>query len=153
MRPILFLRCSLVAMTIVSVAGVAVRRGTPTWTRVEAGLPASAALRAAVFQIINADGGNAYAIEVVGDARSGPVSYIARNEAHALTAEFTASGPRIAAGRSTFTLALAGYGRGDDRQALVMSHWRADGSRIERSSVGDAPTLTEWYVNGPLGLE
>jgi len=143
MRPIFFLRCSLVAMTILSVAGVGSRRGTATWTSVEPGAPASAALRAALLQAINADGGKDYAIAPIADARSGRAAFIARNEPHELTAVFTDAGPRIDAWPATVTLAMAAYGRGDRRGMIPMSGWRADGSRIERSSVGGAPPVTE----------
>jgi hypothetical protein len=105
------------------------------------------------LQTINADGGKEYAIQPTVDGPSGHVSFVAHNAAHELTAVFTAAGPRIAAGPSTVTLAMAAYGRSDRRGAIAMSRWRADGSRIERSSVGDAPPVPEWYVNGPLGLE
>ena len=66
-----------------------------------------------------------------------------------LSAHFTSSGVDFYADEHTWSLSLASYGYGEAFQPVVSSEPTARDNRIEYSR-GD---LTEWYVNGPFGLE
>ncbi|HSF16332.1 MAG TPA: PKD domain-containing protein [Vicinamibacteria bacterium] len=80
-------------------------------------------------------------------ARGGLLS--ADNPAHSLRAEFTAKGVRVFVGAASFGLALRGYGYGSElRPATTTEPW----SSANRVEYRRGP-LTEWYVNGPLGME
>ena len=73
----------------------------------------------------------------------------AQNPEHQLAAEFTESGVEVRAGTATWKLALRGYGYGDDLRAAAAIAPQASTNRVEYRR----DSLTEWYVNGPLGLE
>ena len=95
----------------------------------------------------------------------GPVSkarYQAVNPAQGLVTTFMSSGIRVAPfdGRNdtwTHGLRLTGYGYGDQIQSMPGASLVLEGPRIEyRYGVDESDltsTVTEWYVNGPLGLE
>src|SRR5215204_4861663 len=71
------------------------------------------------------------------------------NKNHRLTADFTSKGVEVRAGRASWSLALSGYGYGNELRAAVAVVPQANGNRLEYRRGG----LTEWYLNGPLGLE
>jgi len=71
------------------------------------------------------------------------------DNAQGLSAYFTSSGVDFHAGEHTWGLSLTSYGYGEALQPVVSSEPTARTNRIEYSR-GD---LTEWYVNGPFGLE
>ena len=66
-----------------------------------------------------------------------------------VTAAFDVDGMRIRAGASTWGLRFTGYGYSDAPGAPVAVAPRADANRVEYRR----GPLTEWYVNGPVGLE
>jgi hypothetical protein len=68
---------------------------------------------------------------------------------HGLSAEFTKRGATFDAEGSTWGLTLRKYGYGALQRRAVSSDLRAQRNRIEYRYAG----LTEWYVNGPAGLE
>jgi hypothetical protein len=72
-----------------------------------------------------------------------------KNSGHGLAADFTPAAVRVRAGTATWGLSLVGYGYSDALSALTTAAPQAEANRIEYRR-GD---LTEWYVNGPLGLE
>jgi trimeric autotransporter adhesin len=71
------------------------------------------------------------------------------NPNQAVSATFTASGVEFMRGTDRWSLALTGYGRGD---SLHPAHAAAPSGRANRVEY-QRGTLTEWYVNGPIGLE
>jgi hypothetical protein len=71
------------------------------------------------------------------------------NPSHGLTADFAATGVQVRAGEATWGLALRGYGYGDPLAGTARAVPRAIANRVEYLRDG----FTEWYVNGPLGLE
>ena len=71
------------------------------------------------------------------------------NKNHQLTADFTSKGVEFCAGRASWSLALSGYGHGNELRAAVAVVPQAGGNRLEYRRRG----LTEWYLNGPLGVE
>jgi trimeric autotransporter adhesin len=71
------------------------------------------------------------------------------NPNHAVSATFTATGVEFARGTNRWTLALSGYGRGD---SLHPTHAAGPSGRANRVEY-QRGALTEWYVNGPIGLE
>jgi uncharacterized repeat protein (TIGR01451 family) len=73
----------------------------------------------------------------------------AQNPEHHLSADFTDTGIEVRAGTETWQLALRGYGYGDDLQVAAAMPPQAGINRVEYRR----GPLTEWYVNGPVGLE
>ena len=71
------------------------------------------------------------------------------NPKHGLRADFTARGMEVQTGTARFGLRLTGLGRGARLQAVAAGTPEAKANRVEYRRGG----LTEWYVNGPLGLE
>jgi hypothetical protein len=71
------------------------------------------------------------------------------NPKHALAMEFTAAGVRLRSGTANWGLTLQGYGYGDHLLVGRNVAPRAAANRVEYRR----GALTEWYVNGPLGLE
>jgi len=71
------------------------------------------------------------------------------NPGHRLTARFTRDGAEVESAGNSFYLRFAGLGRGDKRVSPSSAQPHATANRVEFRR-GD---LTEWYVNGPLGLE
>jgi hypothetical protein len=79
--------------------------------------------------------------------RSGSLS--ARNTAHGLSARFGAEEVQVRSGEDTLSLRLRAAGYGRSLQPVAAAAPRAHGNRV---SYRRGP-LTEWYANGPLGLE
>jgi hypothetical protein len=73
----------------------------------------------------------------------------AENPKHGLVADFTSSGVKIGAGTAMWGLAFRAYGYGDELQAVSAAAPQAVANRVEYQR----GALTEWYLNGPLGLE
>ena len=71
------------------------------------------------------------------------------NRKHGLVTDFAASGIRVRVGTATWRLALRGYGYGDELQPVKAVAPQAAANRVEYPR----GALTEWYLNGPLGLE
>jgi hypothetical protein len=80
-------------------------------------------------------------------ARAGTL--VAHNPAQGLTARFDAHGARVRTGPASFGLQLLAYGAGQSLKPVAPVPPRADANRASYSHGG----LTEWYVNGPLGIE
>ncbi len=71
------------------------------------------------------------------------------NAAQRLTLEFSDQGARLSHPDGSVTFRLTGYGYGDRLVEPASAKPKAVGNRVEYQR-GD---LTEWYVNGPQGLE
>jgi len=71
------------------------------------------------------------------------------NPRHRLVADFTSEGVNLRSGSSHWTLAFLGYGYGPAITRAERTAPAADSNRVEYRH----GALTEWYVNGPLGLE
>jgi hypothetical protein len=71
------------------------------------------------------------------------------NPEHQFSGTFTPSGVRIETGRAGWSMALQGYGYGTHLDPVAIASPSAANNRIEYRR----GALTEWYVNGPLGLE
>ena len=71
------------------------------------------------------------------------------NSRHGLEADFTPAAVRVRAGTASWELSLLGYGYSDAPSAAAAVAPQAAANRVEYRR-GD---LTEWYLNGPLGLE
>jgi hypothetical protein len=71
------------------------------------------------------------------------------NRAQSLKARFTAHGMNIRADEAHWNLALRGYGYGARPEPVAVVTPHGDANRVEYRR----GALTEWYVNGPLGLE
>src|SRR5262249_17812832 len=71
------------------------------------------------------------------------------NPDHHLTAEFAATGVEFRHGSDSLRMALRGYGYGESLRNADTVAPTAIANRAEYRR----GSLTEWYVNGPLGLE
>jgi hypothetical protein len=78
-----------------------------------------------------------------------PGSVHAENPRHAMALDFTRHGVEVDSKGARWGLALRGYGYGDQRFAVRQAAPQAKANRIEY----ERGALTEWYINGPLGLE
>ncbi len=78
-----------------------------------------------------------------------PGSVHAENPRHAMALDFTRHGVEVDSKGARWGLALRGYGYGDQRIAVRQAAPQAKANRIEY----ERGALTEWYTNGPLGLE
>jgi hypothetical protein len=68
---------------------------------------------------------------------------------HGLEASFTSAGVRVRSGPARLGLSLRTFGYGDARRGVVGAQPRASANRVSYRR----GALTEWYANGPLGLE
>jgi trimeric autotransporter adhesin len=73
----------------------------------------------------------------------------AENPRHALAIDFTRHGIELSSQTVRWGLALQGYGYGHALRAVSDATPHAETNRVEYAH----DTLTEWYVNGPVGLE
>ena len=73
----------------------------------------------------------------------------ATNRRHGLVAGFGANGVRVRTSHGSLTLSLRAVGRGTTLRAVGNAVPEAQENRVEYRRRG----LTEWYENGPLGLE
>jgi trimeric autotransporter adhesin len=71
------------------------------------------------------------------------------NANHDVSAEFTPTGVEFRHGANRWGLALRGYGYGEALRGAAGTLPTANANRVEYRRAG----LTEWYVNGPLGVE
>ncbi len=104
------------------------------------GLPLTA--RASVSEALGADSPAYYAYSSAG-------AITAANPAERLRSTFTAAGASVAAGGTRVGLRLAGIGYGSHLAPVGATAPRVHANRVTYSR----PGLSEWYVNGPLGLE
>ncbi len=75
--------------------------------------------------------------------------YRAASASNTLKAEFSNTGMRLSIADSQWNFSLRGLGYGDILQAVSAVAPNADGNRLAYAR----DTFTEWYVNGPGGLE
>jgi len=87
--------------------------------------------------------------QVAYHARQSVNGFTVGNPAHNLSAEFAASGVSYTTGAYSWDLSLLGYGYGDALQPVPLVAPSANNNRIEYSR----GPLSEWYLNGPFGLE
>jgi len=73
----------------------------------------------------------------------------ATNAHHELHVQFTSAGVSVGRGNGCWGMALQGYGYGDDLKLVRAADPQARANRVEYQR----ELLTEWYVNGPIGLE
>jgi trimeric autotransporter adhesin len=71
------------------------------------------------------------------------------NSQQRFAAEFTSDGVEVRAGRERWRMALSGYGYGSALKAVEHVNPHIGFNRIEYRR----GSMTEWYVNGPAGLE
>jgi hypothetical protein len=82
-------------------------------------------------------------------ARPQGAGFQAENARQKLAADFTPAGVEVRSGSALCKVALRGYGYGNSLRAVGTAVPRASLNRVEYQR----GWLTEWYVNGPLGLE
>jgi len=71
------------------------------------------------------------------------------NPGHGFELLFDAAGTTLQAGDATWRMGLVSWGYGDAVDAVAAGQVTAEGNRVEI----DHGTLTEWYVNGPFGVQ
>jgi FG-GAP repeat len=82
-------------------------------------------------------------------ARAHGDGFAAENARHKLAADFSTAGVELRSGKGHWKLSLQSYGYGNALQPVPTAVPRASANRVEYRR----GALTEWYVNGPLGLE
>jgi hypothetical protein len=82
-------------------------------------------------------------------ARKTREGYETENLRQGLTTQFTATGVDIRTGHDHWKMALQSYGYGTKFRLVRQVSPRVAGNRIEYQR----GLLTEWYINGPFGLE
>ena len=75
--------------------------------------------------------------------------YSARNPHHDLSIDFDYSGVAVASGVSTLRMRLLSIGYGEHLHLAAPARIHVEANRVEYHGT----TLTEWYSNGPLGLQ
>jgi uncharacterized repeat protein (TIGR01451 family) len=95
-----------------------------------------------VSELIGADR-EAYHIEAAGHGLQ------ASCLAHGLTTEFGPDGIAVQMGSARLGMSLLAYGRGGRLQSVAATTPQAESNRVEYQR----GPLTEWYINGPLGLQ
>ena len=73
----------------------------------------------------------------------------ARNPSEHLASYFTSTGVRVSQGAASWEMSFRGYGRGAALTAAADTRPQVSSNRVEYRR----GSLTEWYANGPLGLE
>jgi hypothetical protein len=73
----------------------------------------------------------------------------AENPQHALGVDFTPQGVEVRSHTARWRMVLCGYGYGDALLAVSSPAPQASANRVEYSR----GSLTEWYLNGPIGVE
>ena len=82
-------------------------------------------------------------------ARAAGTDFVAENSAQKIRAHFRASGIEVRSAGAVWKVALSGYGYGDTLKMLPKA---APSASLNRVQYRRGP-VTEWYVNGPIGLE
>jgi len=82
-------------------------------------------------------------------ARRTPAGLGVTNRAHRVRGRFTADGVRVRSGAARLGLTFSGVGYGEALRAPLPAMPTAGANRVAYRR----GALTEWYVNGPLGLE
>ncbi len=100
------------------------------------------AAQAQISAVLGRDQASYHAVPQAGGFR-------VENSRHGLAADFTPAAVRVRAGTASWELSLLGYGYSDAPSAVAAVAPQAAANRVEYRR-GD---LTEWYLNGPLGLE
>src|SRR5208282_3199707 len=119
---------------------------TSSWSLCASSTPNQASLTASAQATISATLG---ADSVVYHAHSSKTGIVATNSAQDLSAHFTAHGIEINSGNDRWGFAFLGYGYGEALKPAQPAAPVANSNRVEYRR----GTLTEWYVNGPAGLE
>ncbi|HEX8818138.1 MAG TPA: FG-GAP repeat protein [Terriglobales bacterium] len=130
-------RFAVVSMMLL-ISGAYVYGGTGTGTQTE--LPLSAQ------STISADVGReqpAYHLRVVGDR------LLAENREQKFCASFGSSGVKLQSDNYSWRMALKSFGRGE---TLIDAGGVSPSSQLNRVEYRRG-AVTEWYINGPLGLE
>jgi len=73
----------------------------------------------------------------------------ARNPSQHLASYFSSTGVRVSQGAASWEMSFRGYGRGDALAAAADARPEVSSNHVEYRR----GLLTEWYANGPLGLE
>jgi RHS repeat-associated protein len=110
--------------------------------------PVMPSLRAAIISAIQSDASERYAITQQDDG------YQASSHKQQLHAAFTPKGVHLTPQEGTYSIwrwgmEFVGYGYGEPDQPLPLPNLVAEGNRMEYRR----GMLTEWYLNGPLGIE
>jgi trimeric autotransporter adhesin len=132
-----FVAVAAIVGTLVPGAVRAIRNGSPV-----AAIPPPAAAWGPVSRVIGHDD-PAYAV-----LRAG-TGFAVRNGRQGLTAGFSAAGVTVRSGGLVLGVRLVGYGYGNSLPAVPPAAPSAQANRI----VYSYGSLSEWYANGPAGLE
>jgi hypothetical protein len=127
----------MLSITLTLCAGASDQRGsTPL-----ASLPVAA--QASISAALGRDTSQYYA------RAAGRGGFEAKTPSQRLDTRFTAQDVVVSSGRVRWSMALQGYGYGEALKAVQAVMPEANLNRVEYRR----GSLTEWYVNGPMGLE
>jgi FG-GAP repeat protein len=98
-----------------------------------------------------------YAVESLKGSSSNTI-YLAKNASHKLALGFGAEGVDVRPEQGQewgMGLKLSAIGYGEDMQPVASGVMTTSGNRVEvrYGNAESSPEVTEWYLNGPLGLE
>jgi hypothetical protein len=130
-------QCSVISVVMLISAACAFGR---TSVSEQAALPIPAQSK------ISADMGSeqsSFHLQAVGDA------FIAQNPEQKFRVSFASSGIKLQSGNCAWEIALTSFGRG---KALINAGRVLPSAAVNRAEYHRGP-VTEWYVNGPFGLE
>jgi hypothetical protein len=128
--------------TSVSVTNAAGQLAKPSFSNTKAQTALDPATQSQISATLGKDESNYH-------FASQPHGFTVENFKHALSAEFTPSGADLRSGNNHWSISLRGYGYGGKLVVVNEIMPRANANRLEYIH----GALTEWYVNGPLGLE
>ena len=131
----------LLALTAVSAAAATLpQQLTKTGVRGNSDLPLDAQF--AISRELGKEEASYHVVSVEG-------GYRLNNRKQAVNASFLSTGVELEIGSVRWGLALSGYGYGNDLVAIETVTPQAKANYVEYRRGG----LTEWYVNGPLGVQ
>jgi hypothetical protein len=138
----------LAGVALVAAAALVGVRGGVSSARSSAGAPAAGGSRLPV-PLRGLVSGTLGRSERVFWVRRAGAGFVLANGAQGFSARFSDSGVRVSARGGRLALSLAGVGYGSSLRPLGSRAPTGDGNRV---SYADG-ALTQWYENGPLGLE
>jgi hypothetical protein len=136
------LALATVAVALTSAPSTLDRRGDAVRAEARAFPELPLATRAAIARVLGRD-------ESAYQARPASAGFTLRNPRHGLEAHFAARGVEVHAGSARLGFALRAAGYGEALQGVERVTPTAQANQVEYHR----GVLTEWYANGPLGLE
>src|SRR5262245_54545934 len=130
------------ALIVLTTVGFAQRSADPSEAGRKPGIDLPAVAHAQISAAIGED-------QPLYHARAQAEGFRMENANHQVSSEFTPRGVEFRHGKNRWGMALRRFGHGDTLRETRVTSPRGSANRVEYRR--DA--LTEWYLNGPLGVE